>query len=1124
MLPQFWIYSLELMRLSINLILCSVIISSFLACQSSEAEQPWVFEKVSKEHTGIDFVNSVRNTKDFNIFLYRNFYNGGGVAIGDINNDGLQDVYFTSNMGENKLYLNKGALKFEDITSKAGVASADKWSTGVVLVDINADGLLDIYVCNAGYRKGSDQKNELFINNGDLTFSEKAEEYGLDENGYTTHAAFFDYDKDGDLDVYILNNSFMPVNTLNYSNKRELPADQWPVKDFLKGGGDKFLKNEGGKFVDITHEAGIYNSLIGFGLGITVGDVNGDNWEDIYVSNDFFERDYLYLNQQDGTFKERIKDQMGHISAFSMGADMADINNDSKPDIFVTDMLPDNDQRLKSTSSFEPYSVYELKLDRDFYHQYMQNTLQLNNGNNSFSEVAYYSGVSSSDWSWGALLFDINNDGYRDIYVCNGIYHDVTDQDFIDFFANDMIQKMALAGGKDDINSIISKMPSNPIKNKVFMNNKDLQFDDISEHAENTPSFSNGAAYGDLDNDGDLDLVINNVNQEAFVFRNNTRETTGNHYLKVQLKGSGPNSHAIGSKLTLYHKEGTISSELIPSRGFQSSVDYSVIFGLGSMDKVDSLQVVWPDQSISVVSPSAVDTLLTIRQDEAGKLPGYTPAAGKTDTWIQVDSSGLERHQEDDFVDFYKEGLVIRMLSREGPKTAVADVNGDGLEDAFICGAYRQAGQLYIQDEKGLVRSEQPEIEKGAYFEDTAARFFDADGDGDQDLFVGSGGNHDYQGAVAMQDRLYLNDGKGNFKLFGAAFPNNGYNTAVAVPLDFDADGDLDLFVGSRSIPGNYGVSPKSYLYQNDGGGKFADVTAEKAASLKNLGMLTEAALADINGNGKQELVIVGEWMHPVILEVAEGQLKEISTGMQEYSGWWNTIATADTDNDGDQDLILGNRGENFYFSGTFDAPAKLWVHDFDDNGTVDKILSRSLNGRDVSIHLKKELTQQIASLKKQNLKHSQFADKSIQELFAADVLQKATVREGTWFKSSVAVNDGTGKFTMVPLPAKAQLSSVNSIYTTDINNDGSIDLILGGNNSAFLPQFSKLDASYGQVLINNGNGSFKIMESAESGFFVKGDIRQFSGISIGETEQILVMRNNDKPVVLKLNKPVNQK
>lgn len=1087
------------------------------SCESSPPEKSWPFELVNAENTGIHFTNTVENTEDFNIFLYRNFYNGAGVAIGDINNDGLSDVFFTSNTGSNKLYVNKGNFVFEDISVTAGVESKDKWSTGVVLIDINQDHLLDIYVCNAGYRANSNQRNELYINNGDLTFTERASEYRLDENGYTTHAAFFDYDKDGDLDVYVLNNSFMPVNTLNYSNKRELPASDWPVKDFLKGGGDKLLRNDNGKFTDVTTQAGLYSSLIGFGLGITVGDVNGDNWEDIYISNDFFERDYLYINQKDGSFTEEIKNYMNHISAFSMGADMADINNDSRPDIFVTDMLPDDEKRLKSTTTFEQYSVYELKQNRDFYHQYMQNTLQLNNGNNTFSEIAHYSGVSASDWSWGALIFDVDNDGHRDIYVCNGIYHDVTDQDFIDFFANDMVQKMALTGKKSEVNNIINKMPSTPIKNKLFMNQGDLKFTDISAHQNNQPSFSNGAAYGDLDHDGDLDLIINNVNQPAFIYKNTTSENTDNHYLKLKLIGKDPNTYAIGSKVFLYRSNEVLLAELIPSRGFQSSVDYHLIFGLGDSDKVDSLLIVWPDQSSSVVRTPAVDTLLLIEQATGRGSYQSKVNEMKAPLLKEVDAP-FEAHQEDEFVDFYQEGLIIKMMSREGPGAAVGDVNGDGRDDLYICGAYRQAGQLYFQDEDGFKTSEQEAFFKGAFFEDTSSEFFDADGDGDLDLFVGSGGNQDYAGSVAMQDRVYLNDGKGNFTLYTSALPNNGYNTAVIVPFDLDNDNDLDLFVGSRSVPGNYGTAPRSYIYENDGKGKFKDVTQRVAVSLMNPGMITDAALSDVTGDGKHELIIVGEWMSPLIYRIAEGKLEVIKSKINNYSGWWYSITSEDIDSDGDMDLILGNRGENFYFTGTTENPAKLWIHDFDNNGTVEKIITRNVDGRDLTVHMKKELTQQVVSLKKQNLKHSEFADKTIQDLFTPEALEKAIVRKGNWFQSSIAVNDGTGNFTMVPLPQEVQYSSVNDIFSTDINGDGLKDLMIGGNDSGFLPQFSKLDASFGHVLINKGNMQFDVLESNESGFFVKGDLRQFAEVTVKGEQYVLCTINNSQPKFFKIN------
>jgi enediyne biosynthesis protein E4 len=1108
------------MRLTIGLgFLCIAVSVSFISCdQGEEAEYQWPFELLDSKATGIDFANNIKNTANFNIFLYRNFYNGGGVGVGDFNNDGLQDIYFTRNLGENKLYLNKGNFRFEDITAKAGVASGEKWSTGVSVVDINSDGFLDIYVCNAGYRRDRDQRNELYVNNGDLTFTERAKEYNLDDNGYSTHAAFFDYDKDGDLDAYILNNSFMPVNTLNYSNKRELPAEEWPVKDFLKGGGDRLLRNDNGKYTDVTRPAGIYNSLIGFGLGITVGDVDNDGWEDIYISNDFFERDYLYLNQKDGTFKELIEDRINHMSAFSMGADVGDINNDGNLDIFTTDMLPDNQYRLRTTVSFEPYDVYKLKVDRDFYHQYMQNALQLNLGDGSFSEIGYYSGVAATDWTWGALMMDVNNDSKKDLYVCNGIYNDVTNQDFIDFFANAAILKMALSGKKVEIDEIINRMPSVPLRNKLFMNNGDLTFSDISETEENKASFSNGAAYADLDNDGDLDLAVNNVNQECFILKNTTRdEGLANHYLKVKLKYRAPNLDAIGARVTVYGAEKLIA-EQIPFRGFQSSVDYNLFFGLGKETKIDSVVVRWPDLMKTVLTGADIDTVLVVDVNKVKAVP-FVPSKGPGNVLVKEEPSPFDSHREDIFADFYNEALVIEMLSREGPQAAVRDINGDGLDDVYFCGGRGQPGRLYVQSAEGFILSAQPQFMIDSVFEDTAADFFDADNDGDADLFVGSGGNYIPAGTRELQDRIYVNDGKGNFSLNAAALPNNGMNTAFVLPLDFDKDGDQDLLVGSRSEPMNYGVAPQSYLYQNDGHGIFRNVINDVAPQLARAGMLTEATMIDVDNDGKEELVVIGEWMAPLIFTVSKTRLEPYKSNLSEYSGWWSAVESKDIDGDGDQDLVLGNRGENFYFTGDKENPVKLWVHDFDNNGTIDKIVTTSRNGKDYSIHLKKELTQQLVQLRKQNITYDEFAAKSMADLFSEDVLNAATVREGNWFKSAFAINEGNGQFKLVAMPGEVQFSSVESILFSDLNGDGNEDILLGGNKSAFLPQYSKLDASYGSVLINAGKGRYDFVRNIESGFKVRGDVTQLKKITINGQDYIMCLLNNEKPRIFRVSK-----
>lgn len=1105
------------MNFSDRLVLLLLFFSGLLMVTCSDKKDAeWTFDLTSPEETGFDFVNRVQNTEDFNIFLYRNFYNGAGVGIGDINNDGLEDVYMTANMGSNKLFLNKGNFQFEDITERAGVSSEGKWSTGVSFVDINADGLLDIYVCNAGFQKGKDQKNELFINNGDLTFKQQAEEYGLADDGYSTHAAFFDYDKDGDLDVYVLNNSFIPVNTLNYSNKRALPAEEWPVKDFLKGGGDKLYRNDDGNYTDVTREAGIYSSLIGFGLGIAVGDVNDDGWDDIYVCNDFFERDYLYLNQRDGTFREDVKGHMNHISAFSMGADMADINNDGRLDLFVTDMLPFDPIRLKTTTSFEDYNIYQLKLERDFHHQYMHNTLQLNRGNGGFSEIAYFSGTSASDWSWGALLFDMNNDGLKDIYVSNGIFHDVTNQDFIDFFANEAILKMAISGRKVEVERIINKMPSVPLRNKVFMNNGNLTFRDDSEYEANQPSFSNGAAYGDLDNDGDLDLVVNNVNQQAFMFRNRSSETRRTAFLKIKLKGYDKNPFAIGTKVIL-HGEPLQTQHVSPFRGFQSSSTYDVIFARPDATVGDSLQIIWPDATQTVIRNLSSDSILVVDYTRVERRPTTRPDAPEP-LLTEVDF-GFDAHREDNFLDYQNEGLVIKLLSREGPCAAIGDVDGNSTQDIYFGGARNQPGRLYLQKSGGFYLSEQPQFLRDSLFEDTASKFFDADGDGDLDLLVGSGGNYTSQGTRDMQDRLYINDGKGTFSLKADAMPNNGFNTSVILPFDFDNDGDIDVFVGSRSVPGDYGVAPRSFLYRNNGDATFENVIREVAPSLERSGMITNAVLTDGDGDGEPELMVVGEWMSPKLFKIQKGRFSEIETNLKNHSGWWSGAISIDIDQDGDLDLVLGNRGENFYFSASHDRPSKLWIYDFDGNNTLDKVISTHHDGEDFPVHLKKELTQQINSLKKKNLRYSEYATKSMHQLFDPSDLEKATVLIANNFKSVIAINKGDFQYDLVPLPGEAQFSCINDGIAVDINSDGLKDLLLVGNRSGFLPQYSKLDASFGSLLLNGGEGTFRSTNFFESGFKIIGDATQIEEIYIDGKRHLLCLVNDARPRVFRVEK-----
>lgn len=1063
-------------------------------------------------NTGIDFENTIESTDQINVFKYRNFYNGGGVAAGDLNNDGLPEVFFTANNGDNKLFLNKGNFQFEDITVKAGLTNSGRWSTGIVFADVNADGWLDIYVCNAGnMQQPTLRKNQLYINNKNLSFTEQASAYGLDNDGYTTHASFFDYDLDGDLDCFMVNNSPMPVNTFNYANMRDLPAKDWDVKDFLKGGGDHFYKNDNGKFVEVTKQAGLHGSLISLGLGVTVGDVNGDHYPDVYVSNDFFERDYLYINQQNGTFKDEFENWIQHSSLSSMGADMNDINNDGYPDIFTTDMLPDDDYRLKANSSFDSYEVFQQKINLGFYYQFTQNALQVNNRNGKFMETAFFSGVAASDWSWGALLFDADNDGLSDIYVCNGIYHDVTDQDFIDFFADEVMQQMVLRGKKEEVNNIIKRMPSNPIPNNLFQNKGNLRFENkASEWGLNKPSFSNGAVYVDLDKDGDLDLLVNNVNQPAFVYRNTSREKNANNYISIQLKANAPNTFAIGSSIKAYVGNQIISREVIPARGFQSSVDYVQTMGLGKAT-VDSLVITWPDRTVTILQKPAINQLHVITKP-SGTTTFVATNNTATAIYEQMDSS-FEKHTEDSYVDFFNERNIPFMLSKQGPKAAVGDVNGDGLDDLFIGGAKGQASQLYIQSKSGFTKKEIPDLKTYTFNDITAAVFFDCDKDGDLDLFAGGGGNFTNTASGVFQNFLYLNDGKGMFTLNRGAIPPTSTNCGSVSLIDYNEDGLMDLFVGSRSVPQSYGQTPQSFLLKNKGNGTFEDVTAAIAPAFQTLGMVTASAVADINGDSKLELIVTGDWMNTRIFNISKTKAEELkTTGLENYFGWWQTMKTADVDKDGDMDLILGNIGDNFYLQVNNEMPSSLYVYDFDQNGLPEKVLSRTVNNNEVPVFMRREMADQIPALKKQNLKHQDYAKKTVQDLFGSN-LSKAQKLTVNYSSTSIAYNNGKGAFVLKALPMEVQLSSVNAIDVTDVNSDGYPDLLMAGNFFDLLPQLCRLDASYGHVLINDKKGGYTVLPMNATGINVPGQTRDIVSFSYKNQTNYLFLVNNATPV-----------
>ncbi|TAF46560.1 MAG: hypothetical protein EAZ51_01070 [Sphingobacteriales bacterium] len=1084
-----------------------IFIASFciISCKSKTNTKP-LFKTLPSTATGITFINTVNYSHNFNVFNYRNFYNGAGVAIGDINNDGLADVFFTANQGNNKLYLNKGNWKFEDITAKAGVKGIHKWHTGVSMVDINADGWLDIYVCNSGDINGDDKANELYINQQNGTFKEQAQQYGLNDKGLSTHAAFFDYDHDGDLDCYILNNSYRPIESFGFSVKLRYERDAL--------GGHRLYRNDKSKFVDVSEKAGIYGSAIGFGLGLSVGDVNNDGWDDIYVSNDFFEKDYLYINQKNGTFKEVIADAMGHISQASMGSDMMDVNNDGYLDIFTTDMLPEPDVKLKTTTVFDDYNLSNAKIRSDFHHQFAANCLQLNNGDGTFSEVAAYAGVNATDWSWGALSFDFNNDGWKDLFVSNGISKDLTDQDFLNYFSSSVVMDNAKAGIVD-FEGMLNKMKSNPIPNYGFINQKNLTFKNATlEMGFDAPSFSNGAAYGDLDNDGDLDLVVNNENAEAFVYRNTASETLKTNFLKVKLKGHSPNTFGYGVRVTIYSKNDIQVLQQMPSRGFQSSVEPILNFGLGNTKQIDSLVVLWPNLKTQSIKNIIGNKTIVLQQANAHQKfepqkvsgnPFFNPL--KVSQFI----AGNILHKENNFIDFNIERLIPKMLSADGPKITVADVNGDGLDDFLIGAAKGDVNKLFLAlpNGKGFKLSIQPVLQMPNASDNTDAVFLDADNDGDKDFLLVYGGNEDKLGSISLIPKLFLNDGKGNFTR-AASIPFLSINAACAKASDFDNDGDIDVFIGARSIPGFYGLSPNSVLLQNDGKGGFNDVTTAVAPQLAKLGMVTDAQWADIDQDGTQELIVVGDWMPITILKYQNKKLKLFKT-LANSSGWWNCLNISDIDGDGKPDIIAGNLGQNSKIKADAKHPARLYTNDFDKNGQTEPIaVYYKTDGKAYPFNLRADLVAQLPQLKKKFLRYDAYAGKAIEDVFTEDELSSSQLLQVQETRSCIFRNIGTGNFVKQPLPMQAQLSPVYAILVSDFNNDKIPDMFLGGNFYGLKPEVGRYDACYGLTFLGTKNHSFTYKNPTQSGLLVTGEVRDVKEIKLKNKSFLLLSRNND--------------
>ncbi|MEJ2583859.1 MAG: VCBS repeat-containing protein [Robiginitalea sp.] len=1084
----------------------SVVLVLMASCQQEPAPG---FRELEPGETGVHFKNQLLETPELNILNYLYYYNGAGVLAADFNNDSLPDLYFGANQQPDVLYINKGGMKFVEAGEQSGISTSDGWTTGVTHADINGDGLEDIYVCKASGYRALEGRNFLYINqgfdnNGIPHFKEAAREYGLDFSGLSTQAAFFDYDLDGDLDLFLLNHSVHP-------NRNYGKGAQRKTYDPLSG--DRLYRNEQGYFTDVSQEAGIFQGKAGYGLGLGISDLNNDGYPDIYVGNDFFENDYLYLNRGDGTFEEIISSGsagVGHTTHYSMGNDLADINNDGLMDLVSLDMLPEDLLTYKTSGLEYAYPIYRQYLRNGFAPQYMQNTLQLNLGNASFSEVAYLSGIAATEWSWGALLADFDNDGHKDLFVSNGIKGATNDMDYMNFIANEDIQRRIDQGMQDTDMPMTREIPPKKVPNYIFRNNGDLTFTDMSgSWIGDRPTYSHGSTYADLDGDGDLDLVVNHVDETASILENTLE---GGNFLNVSLSGDGPNTRGIGGKVIAYSKEGMQVVENYTTRGYLSSIPSGIHLGLGNSERLDSLLVIWPGGNYQKVTDVRAGQHLVFRQVAAkGNYYGDRPTKALP-LWRKTDSLLLFVHRENPSLDFDREPLIAYARSNQGPAISTADIDNDGLEDLFISGGKRQASVLFVQQPDGSFVSQGESLfETDAINEDTAHRFLDVDSDGWQDLVVVSGGN-EFNTGNPIRPRLYRNR-NGTFEKDTIAFKDCYLNASAVDTLDMDRDGDLDLLISADAVPGAFGKSPAHKLFENDGQGHFREVTEEKIPEIQEVGGISDFKWADLNGDGLQDLVAAGHWTPvAVFINTGDGWQQARKNGLEYTDGWWNCLEVADIDRDGDLDIIGGNWGLNSKFQASRTTPVNLYRADFDQNGSVEPLVTYYHKGVETPFASKDELGKQMPFLNKKYRTYAEFAKAPLESLFGTDALREADRKQVYELGSFVFLNDGSGHFESLPLPGIAQASTIYDFLLEDLDQDGLQDLMITGNLYEVSTQLGRMDAFHGLVLKNEGRGTFSW--APELAPPVSGAGRKIDTLRISDKKHYIIGRNNASPLI----------